>query len=201
MKLDSDLFDRIRVKPGEDRRLKRELPACEVAGCEQPGGYRAPKGRGREGEYFCFCLDHVRAYNQSYNYFAGMNQADMDAYIRSAAIGHRPTWKMGVNHHGRRGPGADGPGFSDCRFEDSFGVFGEDGPEPAREERPVRNVERRSFETLNLDATATASEIKSRFKELVKRHHPDVNGGDKRSEEKLREIIQAYNHLKAAGFC
>jgi DnaJ-class molecular chaperone len=42
-------------------------------------------------------------------------------------------------------------------------------------------------------------QIKARFKELVKRHHPDANGGDKRSENRLREIIQAYNYLKQAG--
>ena len=44
-------------------------------------------------------------------------------------------------------------------------------------------------------------EIKSRFKELVKRHHPDANGGDRASEDKLREIIEAYNYLKSAGYC
>ena len=199
MKLDSDLFDRIRVKPSEDRRLKRDLPPCESGGCDKPGGYRAPKGRGREGEYYCFCLDHVREYNQSYNYFAGMDQADMDAYIKSSSIGHRPTWRMGVRNPTRRA--AERPGFADVHFDDAFDMFDRGGPAPPREERLVRNVERSSFATLNLDATATASEIKARFKELVKRHHPDVNGGDKNSEEKLRDVIQAYNHLKAAGFC
>ena len=201
MKLDSDLFDRIRVKPDQDRRLKRELPPCEVEGCDKAGGYRAPKGRDHEGQYYCFCLDHVREYNHSYNYFAGMNQSDLDAYIKSSSIGHRPTWRMGPRN---AQPQARPGGFRDFRVEDEFGVFGEDRfgeREPAREERMVRNVERRSFAALNLDATATASEIKARFKELVKRHHPDVNGGDKTSEEKLRDVIQAYNHLKAAGFC
>ena len=201
MKLDSDLFDRIRVKPDQDRRLKRELPPCEAEGCDKAGGYRAPKGRDREGEYYCFCLDHVREYNHSYNYFAGMNQTDMDAYIKSSSIGHRPTWRMGTRDTPRR---ARQGGFADFRLDDGFGLFGDHRfgeREPAREERMVRNVERRSFEALNLDAGATASEIKARFKELVKRHHPDVNGGDKTSEEKLRDVIQAYNHLKAAGFC
>ena len=60
-------------------------------------------------------------------------------------------------------------------------------------------MERKALETLLLPETASKSDIKSRFKELVKRHHPDSNGGDKASEEKLREIIQAYNYLKQAG--
>lgn len=52
---------------------------------------------------------------------------------------------------------------------------------------------------MHLAEGATKEEIKARFKELVKRHHPDANGGDTRSEDTLREIIQAYNYLKQAG--
>jgi len=65
----------------------------------------------------------------------------------------------------------------------------------------VRNAERKAFETLGLDAEATATDSKARFKLLVKRHHPDANGGDRSCEDRLREIIQAYNYLKSVGFC
>ena len=51
--------------------------------------------------------------------------------------------------------------------------------------------------TLELGGEATPAKIKSRYKDLVKRHHPDANGGDRSSEDKLREIIQAYNYLRA----
>ena len=51
--------------------------------------------------------------------------------------------------------------------------------------------------TLELGGDATPAKIKARYKELVKRHHPDANGGDRSSEERLREIIQAYNYLRA----
>jgi DnaJ-class molecular chaperone len=60
---------------------------------------------------------------------------------------------------------------------------------------------RKSLRALNLHDHATKTEIKTRFKALVKRHHPDANGGDRSSEERLREIIQAYNYLKQAGLC
>ncbi len=63
----------------------------------------------------------------------------------------------------------------------------------------MRPLERKSFQTLNLPGEATKVEIKARFKELVKIYHPDTNGGDARSGDKLREIIQAYNYLKQAG--
>jgi DnaJ-class molecular chaperone len=65
--------------------------------------------------------------------------------------------------------------------------------------RQLRPLEKKSMTTLGLKQGATKDEIKGRFKELVKLHHPDANGGDTRSEEKLREIIQAYNYLKQAG--
>ena len=68
------------------------------------------------------------------------------------------------------------------------------GPRPSG--APVRNVERKAFHSLGLETDAERVEIKARFKELVKRHHPDANGGDRGSEDKLREIIEAYNYLK-----
>ena len=65
----------------------------------------------------------------------------------------------------------------------------------------VRNAERKALDTLGVDLGATRADIKARFKMLVKRHHPDANGGDRGSEDRLREVIQAYNYLKSAGFC
>jgi DnaJ-class molecular chaperone len=64
----------------------------------------------------------------------------------------------------------------------------------------VRNVERKALETMGLEAGATTAEVKARFKLLVKRHHPDANGGDRSSEDRLVEIIQAYNYLKTNGY-
>ncbi len=207
MKFDSPIYDRIRVKPDPDRRRKRMFPACEWPGCGKPAGHRAPKGRGHEGEYWRYCLDHVRAYNQSYNYFAGMGDEAVQAFQKDAVTGHRPTWRMGQNG-GRRGSGAKTFGdkdFSGFEWSDPFRMFGDlgnqtrSGPEP---DRPVvRNAERKALHTLGLETGATRTEIKSRFKTLVKRHHPDVNGGDRSTEDRLKDVIQAYNYLKATGFC
>jgi hypothetical protein len=199
MNLNSKYFDRIRIKPDEAAAAPREAPRCEWAGCDQPGGYRAPKGRHREGEYHSYCLDHVRDYNKSYNYFAGMRDDDIVEYQRSASIGHRPTWNMGVNK-----VGAKPQNWSDA-FVDPFGFFGGSGPKPdpetAKPQRTLGNFARRSFDALDLDGTESGTEIKARYKELVKRLHPDANGGDRSLEDRLREIIQAYHYLKSAGFC
>jgi hypothetical protein len=205
MKFDSPLFDRIRVKPDQDRRFRAEETACEWPGCACAAIYRAPKGRLREGEYWRFCLDHVREYNHSYNYFAGMSDDAIARYQKDAVTGHRPTWKMGLN--GKPLDGADTkfhPGFGAA--SDPFGMFTDfdsqarKRPEQARG-RTIRNAERKALDALGLEGDATAPDIKARFKLLVKRHHPDANGGDRTCEDKLREIIQAYNYLKSAGFC
>ena len=68
------------------------------------------------------------------------------------------------------------------------------------ETRQIRNAERKALDTLGLEIEATPQQVKTRFKELVKRHHPDANGGDRSTEDRLVEIIQAYNYLKSVGF-
>ncbi len=180
---------------------------CEWHGCGNLGGYRAPKGRDREGQYYNLCLDHVREYNKSYNYFAGMKDDDVVAYQRSANIGHRPTWTMGVNADSVEAQKFHPNRAWAAAFSDPFGVFGGSGDRRAREQkvepesRPLRNLERRSFATLDLEGGESGTEIKARYKALVKQLHPDANGGDRSSEDRLRQIIQAYHYLKAAGFC
>ncbi|MGA0532725.1 J domain-containing protein [Hansschlegelia sp. KR7-227] len=216
MKLDSPWFDRIRVSRaprGAEARPEPKTDRCEHPGCAAPGEHRAPKGRGRENEYWRFCLEHVRAYNQSYNFFSGMSDEDLRAYERDAHVGHRPTWTMGRNGSAtpearaktdrrRKARGGWASGFE---FDDQFHFFDAEGGGPRRSDagpkRELKNVERRSLEALNLGASAAPDEIKARYKELVKRLHPDANGGDRGTEDKLREIIQAYNYLRSAGFC
>jgi len=208
MRSDSPLFDRIRVKPDQDRRLRAELPACQWPSCKAPATHRAPKGRLRAAEYWQFCLEHVREYNNSYNFFAGMSEDAIAIYQKESITGHRPTWKMGSlggKPAAKRSRGAFRE--SDRPADDPFSLFGEMGSRGAGhakiapEGRKILNAQRRALDALGLEADAKRADIKTRFKMLVKRHHPDANGGDRGSEEQLREIIQAYNYLKTAGFC
>ena len=208
MKTNSPLFDRIRVKPDKDRRLRAELPACQWPKCDAPATHRAPKGRLRDSEYWQFCLEHVREYNNSYNFFAGMSDDAVAKYQKDAVTGHRPTGKMGSlggKRAIRRGRGqVRDPEWS---TDDPFSLFGDMGTQraghakAAAEDRKIFNAQRRALDVLGLEGDAKRADIKSRFKMLVKRHHPDANGGDRGSEARLREIIQAYNYLKSAGFC
>jgi hypothetical protein len=205
MNTNSRLFDRIRVKPDQDRRLREELPGCQWPKCGAPATHRAPKGRLRTGEYWRFCLEHVREYNNSYNFFAGMSEDAVAKYQKDAITGHRPTWKMG-SLGGQRG-GAGSRRVDGWAAEDPFSLFGEATPgsnghaRPTAEGRKILNAQRRALDVLGLEADAKRVDIKARFKVLVKQHHPDANGGDRGSEDRLRDIIAAYNYLKTAGFC
>ena len=194
MKFDSTLFDKVRVKPDKDRRVKTDGPKCQWAGCAEKAKHRAPKGRGQEKDYWSFCLDHARHYNQNYNFFKGMSDAAVMAYQKDALTGHRPTWKMGT------GKGAVRPDFSAFSGRnDPFEIFGEGlraEQQAKAETRQIRNAERKALDRLGLDVGATPQQVKVRFKELVKQFHPDANGGDRSTEERLVEVIQSYNYLK-----
>src|SRR5689334_23039053 len=124
----SKFFDSIRVKPrGKQPEVKPRdtVVGCEWAGCQNKGAHRAPKGRENQREYWHFCLDHVREYNQNYNFFSGMNADAVARYQKDAMTGHRPTWKMGAN--GSPGKGKAGtPGEFDGAA-DPFSVFAELG--------------------------------------------------------------------------
>ncbi len=201
----SKFFDSIRIKPNklsarQQARAREESMMCEWPECGSKGPHRAPKGRGKEREYWHFCLNHVREYNQSYNFFQGMNADAVARFQKDALTGHRPTWKMGAN--GQAGD-ADLEGAAD-----PFSMFSElngrgkwrPGPgaraEAKVETRRIFNAERKALQVMGLGADATLETVKAKYKALVKQHHPDANGGDRSTEDRLIEIIKAYNYLK-----
>src|SRR3974377_1204286 len=182
--------DSIRVKPAQDLRAPTAGPKCEWAGCPEKVTHRAPKGRDRENQYWRFCLRHVREYNHSYNFFAGMSDDAVMEYPKHALTGHRPTWKMGTGNGGVR---ANARSFG--TQGDPFGLFSE-GFRAEREGRaeaasPGRNAERKALDTLGLEVSATPQQVKARFKELVKRHHPDANGGDRSTGDRRVRGVQS----------
>ena len=166
---------------------------CEHEGCENAGEFRAPRGRDSLRTYYWFCLDHIREYNKAWNYYAGMSREEVEHHVREDIVGWRPTWPVGLR--GRFGRGG--------RFYDPFGFFkgGEadaeaENAESLANEYAPDTKEGKALAQLNLRPPITFSAIKSRYKELVKRHHPDANNGDKGAEEKLKIINEAYGILK-----
>lgn len=208
MKLDSKYFDRIRTRRKREQEAPPQAPTCQWDGCDRPGAHRAPVGRNAEGQFFLFCFEHVKDYNKGYNYFSGLSDSEIARYQKEAITGHRPTWTIGVNKSAKQSPlhstARSGSAASFNRVKDPFGFVREGQGAAGGAAQPMRKVktlEAKAFDTMGLTASATAAEIKSRYKELVKKHHPDANGGDRGSEERFRAVIQAYQLLKQSGFC
>ncbi len=202
MKLDSKYFDKIRVKPGEDRKAAAaSVPQCEWPGCPRPGKHKAPKGRDAEGQFFNYCTAHVQEYNKSYNYFSGMRDDDVSRFQKDAQTGHRPTWKLGQG----ASPTVGGSRRkATASAKDPFNLFHEAKDKAAGyhpKGRALRNTELKALQTLGLDETATPDQVKTKYKTLVKRLHPDANAGSRANEDTLKAVIQAYDHLRSSGFC
>lgn len=203
----SKYFDSIRIRSGSKAKAEPEAPQCQWEGCEKPGTHRAPAGRNNEGQYMLFCIDHVREYNKNFNYFSGLSNEDIAKFQKDALTGNRPTWKAGVNAAAKpSGASKTSADFSTIRsgsaayqnrVRNPFNTFHQQRAAP----RKLKTLEAKAFVTLGLEAGATSDDIKVKYKALVKMHHPDVNGGDRSSEDRLRDVLQAYNLLKTAGFC
>jgi DnaJ-domain-containing protein 1 len=158
---------------------------CKWPGCEEIGEYRAPRSPSALRDYLWFCLEHVRQYNKQWDYFAGLDAAAIEEIRRRDTVWHRPTWPLGAPP----GNGAE----REERLRDPFGMFGGAHHEDARAHPCTPHDE--ALAELGLDHTASRVELKARYKELVKRHHPDANGGCKTSEERLKIINEAYTYL------
>lgn len=204
MKLQSKLFDNIRIRSRREEKPEPVEAVCDWEGCEAPGEFKAPKGVRSEGQYHNFCLEHVRHYNKAFNYFAGMSPEELDEALHSPPKAESRSSFATGNPGTARAAGRNAAKPGD-KYGDPFGVFAryryQQSKRPAAERvKPLNEPDRRALETLGFTRHAKSDEIKAAYKALVKKHHPDVNGGDASSEERLRSVIAAYTHLKKQGF-
>jgi hypothetical protein len=165
---------------------------CDWPDCDEKEGgvFRAPKSSNDLKNYHWFCLDHVREYNKSWNYYGHMNETQVESDRRRDTVWQRPTWPLGVN----RAAG----GFDKRQFNDAFGVFDDDESPGSEHQNPgfhATTPEGKAAQILDLQPPFTVETVKAKYKELVKRHHPDANDGDKASEEKFKQISQAYQTI------
>ena len=166
---------------------------CDFPGCQEPGAYRAPKSRDTLNDYWWFCLDHVRAYNATWDFYKGMSPGQIEAMVRADTQWQRPTWPLG-----RLG----GQFLNEDALRDPLEAFAAGHRRQAERQRSAAPSElREPLHTLGLEWPVSLDTVKSRYKELAKRHHPDANGGDRTSEERLKTINLAYaavrSHLAA----
>ncbi len=161
--------------------------------CNEMGEYRAPKNRALS-DYFWFCLPHVQEYNKAWNYFSGMSMADVEDYINTASVWDRPTRRydsMGATTEALKNKAWQTYNFT------------EEPPPRDRTQEKFNHPSRQTpeFEALalmGLEPPVTLQDVKTRYKTLAKKYHPDMNGPDAEAEELLKKINMAYTILKMA---
>ncbi len=164
---------------------------CEMPGCQNAGAYRAPKSRTELNRYFWFCLEHVRAYNASWDFYKGMTPGQIEAQLRADTSWQRPTWPIG--HIGGQ---IDESMLRDPNHVLNAGMGQAKRRPSATPANVVPTDLREPMAALGLDWPVTMDVLKTRYKELAKRHHPDANGGDRASEERLKTINLAYAAIR-----
>jgi hypothetical protein len=176
---------------------------CDHPGCDAGADFRAPKSRLELDRYYWFCLEHIRAYNSAWNYYAGMSETEIESEIRYDTVWQRPTWKLGQRHTPSYGARMRDPfGFYTHNTQNGAGQRSNGRANGHKSESAARAASARdqALAVFDLDPPFTAVNLKARYKVLVKQHHPDAHGGDKAAEEKLKIINQAYATLKASYF-
>ncbi|MAY66309.1 MAG: molecular chaperone DnaJ [Rhodospirillaceae bacterium] len=181
----------------KNRESLRTEPACEWPGCDGNAAFKAPRSRDALNEYRWFCLDHIREYNRNWNYYKGMDEQEVEADVRNDTVWQRPTWKLGAG---------DAAKFTRARIFDPLGVGSAAGDADARihgnqtdprapDARKTDPRTARALSVFGLEIPVTIDDVKARYKELVKRHHPDTNGGTKAAEEEFKKVTEAYEAL------
>lgn len=182
-------------------RVKGGHRACSHPGCTLVGEFRAPgvqaPGFDGPGQYRWFCLDHIRAFNARYDWFSGMSREEIEAAQMPAAGWERATRAFrptaGVDEPPRWADFSDPLEAISARFRARAADRGSAGPSLTAEER-------RALAELGLAADADAKALRTRYTELLRRYHPDRNGGDRRHEKKLQAVVEAYQLLRASSW-
>ena len=157
---------------------------CAAEGCNAEAHYPAPKSRDALRDYLWFCLEHIRAYNKSWNYYEGLQGAALEAEIRRATTWERPSWKFATGKPAEE------------MFDDPMGLFDFESRGTAPGGRQISPDERRAWKTLRMEPVDDLDQVKAQYKQLAKEHHPDINGGDAGAEERLKEINLAYDLIR-----
>jgi len=186
-------------------RVEGAAECCAWGECDRPGEFRAPAGgRGPgfdgPGAWRWLCLDHVREFNAGYNFFAGMSPDEIVDAQRPLAGWERETRAFATNGADRPPPWADFADPLDAiggRFRRRMDEARGDGAR--RDGRPLSGENRRDLKILGLAADANRRDLRQRYAELVRRYHPDRNGGDRSHEKALSDVIAAYTRLKGAA--
>ena len=169
---------------------KNYFKKCEKFECKEKGEFRAPKSRMNLNEYYYFCIDHIKEYNKSWDFYKGLSVNQIESSMRDDIIWNRPSWPLKGSPHRIMEQ-------INNFFTDEDGFFNNDQQSYSYFKNKIidENLsfdENNALNTLNLQLPLTLDKIKKNYKKLVKIFHPDVNGNNKKAEEKFKEINKSY---------
>jgi hypothetical protein len=179
-------------------RTEAEGRVCAHPGCAAPGEFRAPSARGSSfdgpGQWRWMCLDHIRAFNAGYNYFEGMSAEEISASQNAYGGWDRETRAFAT-------VGGDAPPRW-AEFTDPLDAIGARfrraaAEGPRKDGRELSEGDRKSLRVMGLGTDADRRTLRRRYAELLRRYHPDHNGGDRGHEKALQAVIDAYTQLKS----
>ena len=156
---------------------------CEWKDCNNKGIYRAPKNRESLREFRWFCLEHIREYNNNWNYFSGLSQKEIEKELKADFTWHLPTWPMNSK-----------PKYN---INDELDILKQNNKNKKNKNiaRVNNNKISKALKKLNLSLDSSLQDIKRQYKVLVKKYHPDANKYNSKSNNKLIEINDAYKTI------
>lgn len=167
---------------------------CEHDGCTEAGKYRAPKSPDILDDYFWFCKDHVREYNLKWNFFETNTEEELQRQMDSDRVWERETKPLNRSDEQRA--------WARLGVDDPMQVLGANATQnPGKSitgSRRLPPTERKAIDILEAKDHWTKAEIRKSYKALIKVLHPDLNGGDRSDEEKLQEVVWAWDQIKAS---
>ena len=162
---------------------------CDWDNCNEIGAYKAPVEKDNSKKYRLLCLKHIKEFNKNWNYFEKMNDAEILEFIKSDMTWHKPTQNFSAQDNFFKI-------LWNNALKEDLNKNGIDKNHAKIAQLNFSNKDLKAFDILGLDVTINWENIRSKFKKLVKKFHPDMNSGNKKFEEKLKVITLAYTQLK-----
>lgn len=169
---------------------------CGYEGCADGGTYRAPKSRyhleSGVDDWNWFCLIHIRDYNARWNYYSNMSESEIERERRADVTWQRPSWPLGAS-------GSRGSAHSGFSFQDPFDLFNDVSPSHpfSQSIMSTSSPENKALAVFGLSYPFSQNDLRKRYRDLVKKYHPDANGGSLKAEERIKRINEAYEILKS----
>lgn len=191
IRVSADKKRRTRGRRGMSGAFEGSSRPCSYAGCTEAGQYRAPKSADNLDEYLWFCRDHVREYNLKWNFFHGQTEEEFQQFLDKDRVWGRETQPFGKKPD-------EGRAWARLGVDDPMQILGEKGTRsaPGNPQRKLPPTERKALEILDARDTWTRAEIRKQYKSLVKDLHPDLNGGNRADEDRLQEVVWAWDQIK-----